>query len=71
MEAADFFQFFVRETGSHAVVLVPNGVDVFSFAEENAVDGLEAAEEHVDAGDAGDDDGDGAVADDEIKVVLA
>lgn len=52
-------------------MLVPNGVDVFSFAEENAVDGLEAAEEHVDAGDAGDDDRDGAVADDEIKVVLA
>lgn len=64
MDFLDFFEFFCGESGEFGVVM--GRVDVFSFAEEDAVNGLEALEERVDATYSWDDYGDGSVVDDKV-----
>jgi hypothetical protein len=54
-----------------AVVGVEGGLDVLTLAEKHAVDGLERVEERVHAGHARHDHRHGAVAHDQVQVVLA
>lgn len=64
---------FVEIGGGEEVggVGVVGRVDVFALAEEDAVDWFEAFEEEMDAGDSRDDDGNGAVADDQVQMVFS
>lgn len=58
------------EPGVGVLGLIERRVDVLALAEEDAVDRLEALEQHVDPAHAGDYHGDGPVGHYEIKVVF-